>query len=340
MKLKIKIKPKLSYFVSIFVSFIILSYFAYKGIVAYLIHRELYGGGIDTLVLLRASIAGIMFLLILLFIQFIKIPDLKSHRSILRGVFIGWVSVFIILVVVNLSSIYFMLLTAIVSSFTLLTLLSLENQIKEQKNTLTEKEIYLLQQLAKKNSLLVRKIIIFIIFIIFQNNCFAKDMILDQLKNPNFTTQYQQWNFVTDQVMGGVSTGKFTVEKIDEVICYRMTGDVSTKNNGGFIQIRAKLSPQINTEVYDGVYLKVYGNEKNYNLHLRTGLTLAPWQYYSFTFPTTKNWTEIRVPFSKFKKSNFYQPKKIFGQNIKSVGLVAGFDDFKSDICLSEIGFY
>ena len=150
MKLKIKIKPKLSYFVSIFVSFIILSYFAYKGIVAYLIHRELYGGGIDTLVLLRASIAGIMFLLILLFIQFIKIPDLKSHRSILRGVFIGWVSVFIILVVVNLSSIYFMILTAIVSSFTLLTLLSLENQIKEQKNTLTEKEIYLLQQLAKK----------------------------------------------------------------------------------------------------------------------------------------------------------------------------------------------
>jgi uncharacterized metal-binding protein len=91
-----------------------------------------------------------MFLLILLFIQFIKIPDLKSHRSILRGVFIGWVSVFIILVVVNLSSIYFMILTAIVSSFTLLTLLSLENQIKEQKNTLTEKEIYLLQQLAKK----------------------------------------------------------------------------------------------------------------------------------------------------------------------------------------------
>ena len=102
------------------------------------------------MVLLKTSISGIMFLLILLFIQFIKIPDLKSHRSILRGVFIGWVSVFIILVVVNLSSIYFMILTAIVSSFTLLTLLSLENQIKEQKNTLTEKEIYLLQQLAKK----------------------------------------------------------------------------------------------------------------------------------------------------------------------------------------------
>ena len=150
MKLRIKVKTKISYYGSILVCFIILSYFAYKGIVAYIIHRELYGGGLDTLVLLRASISGIMLLLILLFIQFIKIPDLKSHRTILRGIFIGWTSVFLVLVVVNLSSIYFVILTASVSFFSLITLFSLEDQIKEEKNNLTEKEIYLLQQLAKK----------------------------------------------------------------------------------------------------------------------------------------------------------------------------------------------
>ena len=150
MKLKIKIKPKISYFISIIVSFVILVYFAYKGVVAYIIHRELYGGGLDTLVLLRASISGIMLLLIILFIQFIKIPDLKSHRSVLRGIFIGWTCVFVILVIVNLNSIYFVLLTGSVSLFSLITLFSLEDQIKEEKNTLTEKEIYLLQQLAKK----------------------------------------------------------------------------------------------------------------------------------------------------------------------------------------------
>ena len=150
MNLKFKFKPKISYYFSILVSFIILIYFSYKAVVAYLIHRELYGGGLDTLVLLRVSISGIMLLLILLFIQFIKIPDLKSHRTILRGVFIGWTSVCIILIIVNLSSIYFILITGIVSLFNLMTLFSLENQIKEEKNTLTEKEIYLLQQLAKK----------------------------------------------------------------------------------------------------------------------------------------------------------------------------------------------
>ena len=91
-----------------------------------------------------------MLLLILLFIQFLKIPDLKSHRTILRGVFVGWTSVFIILVIINMSSIYFVILSGLVSFFSLITLFSLEDQIKEEKNTLSEKEIYLLQQLAKK----------------------------------------------------------------------------------------------------------------------------------------------------------------------------------------------
>ena len=150
MKINLKIKPKYSYYLSIFISLIFLFFFAYKGVVAYLIHRELYGGGLDTLVLLRGSISGIMFLLVLLFFQFIKIPDLKSHRTILRGVFIGWTGTFLVITIVNLSSVYFIILTATVSLFTLVNLLSLEAQIKEEKNTLTEKEIYLLQQLAKK----------------------------------------------------------------------------------------------------------------------------------------------------------------------------------------------
>ena len=194
--------------------------------------------------------------------------------------------------------------------------------------------------MQKKSKSDLKKAIVLILFLLCQSNVSSKDMILDQLKNPKLTNQSQEWNFITDQVMGGVSTGKFMVENVDGVMCYRMTGDVSTRNNGGFIQIRAKLNPEINSNDYDGVYLIVYGNEKNYNLHLRTGLTLAPWQYYSYTFATTKNWSEIRAPFKQFKKSNFYQPKSLLGQNIKSVGLVAGFDDFKSDICLSEIGFY
>ena len=150
MDIKIKISTKVSYISSIFAASIILLFFSYKAIIAFLIHKELYGGGLDTLVLLRASIAGIMFLLILLFIQFMKIKDLKSQRTILRGIFVGWTSVFIILIVINLSSIYFIIITGASSLIVLVTLFSLIDQIKEEKNTLTDKEIYLLQKLAKK----------------------------------------------------------------------------------------------------------------------------------------------------------------------------------------------
>ena len=134
MKFKINIKPRISYYVSILVSSVILFYFAYKTVIAYLIHRELYGGGLDTLVLLRASISGIMLLLILLFIQFIKIPDLKSHRAILRGVFIGWTSVFVILIIVNLSTIYFIILTGLVSFFSLMYAVNKETNIFSKRN--------------------------------------------------------------------------------------------------------------------------------------------------------------------------------------------------------------
>ena len=150
MKIKLNIKPKIAYLTSIFTAIIILLFFSYKAVIAYLIHRELYGGGLDTLVLLRASIAGIMLLLILLFIQFMKINDLKSQRTILRGIFIGWTSVFVAMIVLKLSSIYFIFLTGLSSLIILVALFSLIDQIKEEKNTLTDKEIYLLQKLAKK----------------------------------------------------------------------------------------------------------------------------------------------------------------------------------------------
>ncbi len=179
-----------------------------------------------------------------------------------------------------------------------------------------------------------------IIFIFFSTISYSKNMILDDLSNPGQTSQNQKWSFITDKVMGGLSVGKVIIDKIENKICYRMTGNVTTKNNGGFIQIRALVLPNVNINQFEGVYFKVIGNNKNYNLHVRTGATLAPWQYYSFSFFSKSKWVEIRAPFKKFKKSNFYQPKKLFHQKMKSIALVAGFDDFESDICLSEIGLY
>ena len=163
---------------------------------------------------------------------------------------------------------------------------------------------------------------------------------LDNLENPGTTTQGESWSFFTDGVMGGLSEGQAKINNINNIPCYQMTGNVTTENNGGFIQIRALINPMINANKYEGVYIKVYGNNKRYSLFVRTKLTLAPWQYYSYNFMTKDTWLKIKAPFKDFKKSNFYQPKKLSNQNIKSIGLVATFDNFYADVCLAEIGFY
>ena len=82
MTLKLKIKPKIAYLTSIFVILVFLIFFSYKALIAYLIHRELYGGGLDVIVLLRASIAGIMFLLILQthFLKMPRSPHKQDHK--------------------------------------------------------------------------------------------------------------------------------------------------------------------------------------------------------------------------------------------------------------------
>ncbi len=148
--MKININIKYPYLLSILTSLIILIYFAYKATIAYLIHKELYGGGIDVVISLRGTVAMIMLFFILLQIQFLKIKDLKSHKTIMIGIFIVWTAIFIIVTLIAPKEIYFLLLTFLTSIFTLLSLISLKDQINEERNTLTEKEIYLLQKLAKK----------------------------------------------------------------------------------------------------------------------------------------------------------------------------------------------
>ncbi len=148
--MNLNIKFKYSYLASILTSFVILFYFAYKGIIAYLIHKELYGGGVDIVITLRGIISLIMLFFIGLQIQFLKIKDLKSQKKILSGIFVVWTSIFFSTIIVSREEILFLIITLLTSFLILLSILNLRKQIKEERNTLTEKEIYLLQQLAKK----------------------------------------------------------------------------------------------------------------------------------------------------------------------------------------------
>jgi Complex I intermediate-associated protein 30 (CIA30) len=162
----------------------------------------------------------------------------------------------------------------------------------------------------------------------------AGAMIDDFSNNPS-----QRWRFFADTVMGGVSTGKVEFLREDGASFARMTGTVSTANNGGFIQFRTEL-PGAAPQGTKGVRLMVRGNGERYYVHLRTTFTILPWQYYQAPFATTNGWREVRLPLEAFKPSGRMLPGTIAPARIKSVGIVAFGRDQQVQVDVREAGFY
>lgn len=149
------------------------------------------------------------------------------------------------------------------------------------------------------------------------------------------------WEMITDQVMGGVSTGNMAFvpgEGPSQVL--HMTGKVSLDNNGGFIQVRKRLNEgkPFDARPYAGVELRVKGNGQPYAVHLRNSSTWLPWQFFEAKFTAHQSWQTLRVPWSEFKPHSLGAKLKV--QTLKSVAVVAIGQAYEADLQLSVIGFY
>jgi len=147
---KINISPKITFLLSILICIISFIFFTYKGLVAYLIHKELYGGGIDALVASRWGLAFVTLVFAFLFYLFWRIKDLKSKKTILKGCSLGWLLVSILIPILAPENIYIIIFPIIMMIISIISAYSLNQEIKAEKYKLTEKEIYLLQRLAGK----------------------------------------------------------------------------------------------------------------------------------------------------------------------------------------------
>ena len=154
---KIKISSKISFLISSITSIIFVSFFSYKGFMVYFVQKAMddtfVGGNTsDITVTLWFGISIIMALSMLLFFQFTKIKDLNSQRIIQKGIFFGWSIITITMITFTPSYIYFILITLVASMLSIFSSITLkvkiEEDLKSKKETLTEKEIYLLQKLA------------------------------------------------------------------------------------------------------------------------------------------------------------------------------------------------
>ena len=154
---KIKVSSKLSFVISSITSLIFVTYFTYKGFMVYFVQKAMddtfIGGSTsDITVTLWFAIAGTMALSMFLFFQFTKIKDLNSQRTIQKGIFVGWAIITVAMIIFIPAYIYFIFLTVLASLVSLLSSITLKNQITEElknkKENLSDKEIYLLQKLA------------------------------------------------------------------------------------------------------------------------------------------------------------------------------------------------
>lgn len=153
------------------------------------------------------------------------------------------------------------------------------------------------------------------------------------------TTSSTRWTYFADTVMGGVSTGDATFERDASGSFVRLAGNVSTDNNGGFIQVRRLLSDRLPADTL-GVRLKVRGNGGAYFIHLRTKGTRLPWQYYQAQFSTSSKWTDVQLPFKAFRPSGQFLRKTPRADTLTSIGIVAFGRDHTALVEVSEVTWY
>ena len=167
-------------------------------------------------------------------------------------------------------------------------------------------------------------------------------MLIDDFSNPERMSALGTfWRGFTDQVMGGVSTGTSKIETIDGRRALRLTGDVSTKNNGGFIQVALPLTGSgapLDVSAYRGVRVTVRGNGETYHLHMRTTTTILPWQYFHAAFPAGSKWATVDLPFSGFLPAAM--KAKLDPALLTRIAVVASEKEFRADIAVAKLEFY
>jgi hypothetical protein len=181
-----------------------------------------------------------------------------------------------------------------------------------------------------------------LVLLISGTNLNAEEMLLiDDRQNEGIQSKTgSPWRLITDSVMGGVSDGSLSPKSIDGKSCLRLRGTVRLENSGGFIQAALDIG-QIqasNASGYQGLMLEVYGNDEQYNIHLRTDDVWLPWQSYRASFQAPARWHTVRLPFEAF--TPYRIGKKLDIEHLRRIGIVAIGREFKADLCIGKLALY
>lgn len=168
------------------------------------------------------------------------------------------------------------------------------------------------------------------------------DLVLDTFEVAGRSSFGTGWDGFTDRVMGGLTEMQARWGREDGVSFLSMEGRVRTENNGGFLQMRLGLERDgraLDARPWAGLRLVVRGQPGSYAVHLRTGQTWFPWQFFSQAFDVGPAWTEVRLPFTGFR-GDYGARGEAELRTLKSVAVVAIGRAFDARLQVRELGLY
>ena len=183
-----------------------------------------------------------------------------------------------------------------------------------------------------KNINFLRISLFLIFFVTISSNNFAETMFKDNFQEPN------QWNYVADTVMGGISTGGVEFKNIEGKTIAILTGNVTTENNGGFVRLSNRVD--IKSNDFKGIKFQAKGNNEAYEIHVTLkGIKMPPWSYLSKAFEVTDYWQEYRIEF-KDLKSNGFAVASMKPKNIRDISIAGYGRDFEVDLAIKDISLF
>jgi hypothetical protein len=167
----------------------------------------------------------------------------------------------------------------------------------------------------------------------------------DDLTLSSFTQGYVkpgiEWRGFSDRVMGGISTAELESANVAGKSCIRLTGSVTRESNGGFVQMALYFggeNEEFNASAYKGVELLIYGNNENYNLHVRTADCGWYDESYRMTFFAEPSWQKVRVPWNAFEANKV--AIALDSSKLQRIAILGWMREFEADVSLAQISLY
>lgn len=145
----------------------------------------------------------------------------------------------------------------------------------------------------------------------------ASLVIFDFNQSSDITT----WQIVDDVVMGGKSSGNFTLNEEGMGV---FEGSVSLENNGGFSSARYQFE-KVRTASYGKFIIRVKGDGKKYQFRVKSDVNDR--HSYITHISTSGEWQAIEIPFEKMYPSyrgNRLDQPDFSGEHMAEIAFLIG----------------